>query len=63
MRIIYDSDAKVFFIKLEYPETETVFCTKDIVEVKEEFLKKMENVFNNTICELLTEVTTCINGN
>lgn len=57
MKITYNNNGRAFFVKLECPETEIVLCTKDITEAKKEFLNRMENLFNNTICELLKEVS------
>ena len=55
MEIIYDPDGELYVIKLESPETTTLINTKDVVEAREEFAKCMTRLFNDAICEKLTD--------
>lgn len=53
MKIIYDNHQGVYLVKIEELETVTCINSKDIVEVREEFIKCMTTMFNNAICEEL----------
>lgn len=54
MKVIYDPDGELYVIKLENSETTTLINTRDIVEAREEFVKCMKRLFNDVICEKLT---------
>lgn len=55
MKVIYDSDDELYVIKLENSETTTLINTRDVVEAREEFVKCMTKLFNDTICEKLKD--------
>ena len=56
MNIIYDNKEKMYFVKVEYPETEVWINTNDIAQARTEFIACMTKVFNDTICEKFTGV-------
>lgn len=53
MKIIYDDRKEVYIIKIENTETVTMIHTNDIVEVREEFVRCITQLFNNTVCAAL----------
>lgn len=55
MKIIYDNYTEMYLIKLEDQETLTWINTRDIVQAREEFIKCMTKLFNDTICKKLTD--------
>lgn len=57
MKIIYDANQEVYIVKLEYPDTITLFKTNDIVEVRKEFINCMTNLFNDEVNKQLTDTS------
>lgn len=53
MEIIYDKECKQYFVSLNDLEKTTFINTDDVVEAREEFLKRMTWMFNETIREKL----------
>ena len=51
MKIVYDMDQNIYCVKVEYPETITLIHTEDIVEAREEFIRRMTSMFNYAICK------------
>lgn len=51
MEIIYDDKLRIYEIKIEYPETEICISTDDLFYAREEFIKRMTWLFNNTVCQ------------
>ena len=49
MKIIYDSEANVYIVKVEDFETLTYVGTDDIVEAREMFIEKMTKLFNDAV--------------
>jgi hypothetical protein len=55
VKIIYDNHQEIYLVKIEELETVTMIHTNDIVEAREEFVKCMTRLFNDAICEKLTD--------
>ena len=53
MKIVYDPYAEAYLITLE--ESVFYFDTIDIVDAREKFIKQLTILFNNTVCEKLTD--------
>ena len=53
MKIIYEPYQEIYIITLEDKETLTYVNTRDIVDAREEFIKYMTRLFNDTVCEKL----------
>lgn len=53
MEIIYDEEIKQYLVSLDDSEKTTFINTDDVVEAREEFLKRMTWMFNDTIREKL----------
>lgn len=49
VKIGYESQQKVYLVKVEYPECETWINADSIEEVKKEFIRSMESLFEATI--------------
>ena len=54
MKIIYDVVNEAYFIGIEEPESVTVVNSKDIVKVREEFIRRMTEMFNDAVCQKLS---------
>lgn len=55
MKIAYEPHQGMYLVLLEEPETLTWINTRDIAEAREEFVKRMTWLFNDTICEALKD--------
>lgn len=55
MKIIYEPHQELYLIALEPEEAITWVNTQDIVEAREEFIKHMTRLFNDTICKALKD--------
>ena len=55
MKIIYEPYQGMYLVLLEEPETLTWINTSDIVEARDEFIKRMTLLFNDAICEALKD--------
>ena len=53
MKVIYCNTEKVYVMQFSPGESVTIINTEDIVEAREEFLKRMKWMFNNAVCETL----------
>ena len=56
MKIIYCDREEAYVVQIEQSETVTILNTNDIVEAREEFLKRMKRLFNDTICKRLNSL-------
>lgn len=49
MKIRYDSNNKVFVIKIDPLETTTIVHTTNLVEARQMFIEHMTGIFDNTV--------------
>ena len=53
MKITYDDKARVYGVSITHPDTLTWYNTSDIVELRELFIERMTELFNEAICKQL----------
>lgn len=55
MKIGYNDNSEIYYIYLEYPETEIYIKANDIVEARETFIKGMTQLFDEAVREQLKD--------
>lgn len=55
MTIIYDPNQEIYCIGIAQPETATYIHANDIVEAREEFIKRMTWLFNEAVNKQLKD--------
>lgn len=55
MKVIYEPNQKMYAVRIEESEVLTWINTSDIAEAREEFIKRMTRLFDDTVCKSLKD--------